>query len=486
MPNGRIHIGLIDADLLDGGTRHPNLVLLKLAGFFRDNGYVRDGWEKGEKLSYDLVTVNSGKIEGSLDWAYILADYDYFYLSRVFTFTKQPDIYLAAQNQFPDQLSKFHCGGTGDYANLSVEEGFAQARQVDMSRLEKDDFLNSLFDKKTGEKGINMKTQMPDYHLYDDYVDTLDPEKKSNKFKDYRYYSIGFLTRGCFRRCSFCVNKLERFAVQYSKVEDFLDNERDENGHLVRPYIYLWDDNFLSSPKWKQMLQSLIDTGRPFQFRQGLDERLLAQHKNGEEMAAMLAKSKYHGDFIFAFDNWDDREIIEKALKIWKRHCPKKGTKFYLFCGFKQTQNDRALFLKDICEIFMRIRVLMSYGCIGYIMRHEDYKKAPISNLYIQIARWCNQQQFYKKMSFWEFCYRNQSYWEKERNIGDNGPDLISYEEFEKKVSEHYYDHVKMCLPLESLTKVLAMFPEQKKLLLDFFNQKMIDLKNPALWETKE
>ena len=31
-------IGLIDADLLDNGTRHPNLVLLKLAGFFHDNG----------------------------------------------------------------------------------------------------------------------------------------------------------------------------------------------------------------------------------------------------------------------------------------------------------------------------------------------------------------------------------------------------------------------------------------------------------------
>ena len=26
-------IGLVDADLLNGGTRHPNLVLLKIAGF---------------------------------------------------------------------------------------------------------------------------------------------------------------------------------------------------------------------------------------------------------------------------------------------------------------------------------------------------------------------------------------------------------------------------------------------------------------------
>ena len=30
-------IGLCDADLLDNGTRHPNLVLMKIAGFLSDN-----------------------------------------------------------------------------------------------------------------------------------------------------------------------------------------------------------------------------------------------------------------------------------------------------------------------------------------------------------------------------------------------------------------------------------------------------------------
>ena len=30
-------IGVVDADLLDGGTRHPNLALLKIAGFLKDN-----------------------------------------------------------------------------------------------------------------------------------------------------------------------------------------------------------------------------------------------------------------------------------------------------------------------------------------------------------------------------------------------------------------------------------------------------------------
>ena len=99
-----------------------------------------------------------------------------------------------------------------------------------------------------------------------------------------------------------------------------MDDERDERGHRVRPYIYLWDDNFLASSPciWRPLLQQLIDTKLPFQFRQGLDERMLVESPCGEEMAEMLSHARYHGDFIFAFDNWRDRETIEKALKIRK------------------------------------------------------------------------------------------------------------------------------------------------------------------------
>lgn len=35
-------IGLIDADLLDNGTRHPNLALMKIAGYYKDTGVESD------------------------------------------------------------------------------------------------------------------------------------------------------------------------------------------------------------------------------------------------------------------------------------------------------------------------------------------------------------------------------------------------------------------------------------------------------------
>lgn len=473
-------IGLVDADLLCNGTRHPNLALLKIAGYLRDNGYMRktSDVEVSNVSTYKLLTNESGFEE--------LVQFDHFFVSCVFTFTLDaPPLLLKTLMSDKKFAKKVHMGGTGSYANLSVEEGFAEKREEDMHRLENDSFLNQL-KNKSGTMGIDMRTQMPDYHLYDEYVSIMETVKSSSKYyKDYKEYSIGFLTRGCFRRCPFCVNKLERKAMPYSNLNDFIDQERDEKGRLVRPYIYLWDDNFLASPYWEPLLDELIATGRPFQFRQGLDERLLAQNRRGEDMARKLAGANYHGDFIFAFDNWFDRKLIEKALKIWKFHCPKKETKFYLFCGFQQTPKDEKKFQLDVAEIFMRICVLMRYGCLAYIMRHEDYKKAPLPNIYVQIARWCNQPGFYRNLSFWEYCYKNQTYWE-EHTLGIKHNRLKSYEEFLRDLNNGYYKDKKICLTLKTCHDFLENHKAHKKLYLSFFNMSFKTMKDPTLWERKK
>ena len=475
--NKTYKIGLVDADLLCNGTRHPNLALLKIAGYLKDNGFIRKGETDNEENvnTYELLTNESNFDD--------LEQLDYIYVSVVFSFTyDDPPLLLSFLMSNSKLKKRVLIGGTGNYANLSIEAGFEGKRAEDMERLEKDDFLNSLTNR-SGKKGIDMRSQMPDYHLYDNFISVMETVKSSaSYYKDYKEYSIGFLTRGCFRRCPFCVNKLERRAMPYSNINDFLDNEKDENGKLKRPYIYLWDDNFLASPYWDRMLDELMATGRPFQFRQGLDERLLAQSKRGEEMAKKLSKSNYHGDFIFAFDNWFDRKLIVKALKIWKFHCPKRETKFYLFCGFLQSSEDDKKFQQDIAQIFMRITVLMRYGCLGYIMRHEDYKKSPMPNIYVQIARWCNQPGFYRNLSFWQFCYKNQTYWE-EQSLGIKHDRLKTYEEFMEDYNNGYYNEVKMTTPLKTIFEFLNKFKDHKKLFLSFFNLSFKQMIDSSLWE---
>lgn len=428
---------------------------------------------RDNNVSYELI----------LDPNADTTQYSRIYMSRVFTFTKEPDFYTSASES---EKKKFQRGGTGYYANVKSVSEFRELREADMNQLPNDPYLKTLICRQSGQHGINMAKQMPDYDLYIDYIQKqLDAGQKREKYKDYLDFSIGFLTRKCYRHCPFCVNKLEDGVVPYSKLEWFYD--------IKRPHVYFWDDNFLAAPYnvWKPQLQYLIDHNISFQFRQGLDERQLAESPDGEEMARMLAQTKYVGDFIFAFDNWRDRDIIERALKIWKRNCPKKGTKFYLFCGFMLKPDSYDKFYRDIWELFQRIRILMQYGCVGYVMRHEDYHISPIPNLYVQIARWCNQQQFYKKMSFWEFCYRNQSYWEEHQKDNDiRRPRLMSFEDFMRDVNAGVYGEddgkIKMCLPLKTILKVLDMFPDHRADLVEMFNYKLENLINPQLWEVNE
>ena len=456
-------IGLVDADLLCNGTRHPNLALLKIAGYLFDNN-----------VSFELI------IDPNAD----TTQYAHIYMSRVFTFTEEPAFY---RNAKPSERKKFHLGGTGYYANEKSISKFRELREADMERLSKDEYLNTMVCRQSGKQGINMAMQMPYYHLYDEYVQQqIDAGFKRDKYKDYLDYSIGFLTRKCYRHCPFCVNKLEDGVVPYSRLEWFHDH--------TRPHVYFWDDNFLAAPYdvWRPLLQHLIDNNVSFQFRQGLDERQLAENEHGEEMAEMLSHAKYHGDYIFAFDNWRDRPTIERALQIWKRHNPNKGTKFYLFCGFMQTPDNFDKFYRDIWELFQRIRVLMQYGCVGYVMRHEDYHKSPLENIYVQIARWCNQQAFYKKMSFWEYSYRNQTFWEQEAGF-EVPAEIKQFADFERDLQAGYYEREdargkirKISRPLQTVLDMLEMFPQHREELLEMFDYKLERLKNPHLWELQD
>ena len=324
-------IGIIDADLLDNGTRHPNLALMKLSGFFKANGHA-------------VKLLNSYTD---------LEDYDKIYISKVFKFTNIPEGIISLPN--------IEIGGTGFF----------------------DDGGDSLPDV--------IEHHMPDYDLYKEYTNSvLEKGKNRNSISDYLNCSIGFTTRGCFRKCSFCVNKKYDKAVIHSPVNEFYDP--------TRPYIYLWDDNFLAFSGWEAILDDLEATGKPFQFRQGLDVRLMTDKK-----AKRLSNTKYHGDFIFAFDHLEERGTIEEKLKLWKRYCA-KTTKLYVLCAYESQDEN------DIEDTFERIKILMKHGCLPYIMRYESYKDSPWRTLYVQIARWCNQPQFFKKKSFRQFCETDQTY----------------------------------------------------------------------------
>jgi hypothetical protein len=315
--------------------------------------------------------------------------YDEIYMSKVFVDTKVPEDIL--------KLPNIKIGGTG------------------------------FFYDKAPPLPDHIEHHMPDYHLYDDWLHNVRSERESNKeFEYYTDYSIGFTTRGCFRGCEFCVNKNYKKVNLHSPLNEFLDESRK--------YICLLDDNILGYGGWKDIIAELRSTDKYFQYKQGIDERILT-----DEKCKILSESKYKGDYIFAFDNIADKEIIEQKLQLWRKYC-NKTTKFYVFCGFDRNDKwDYNFWVQDLKDTFERIKILMKYGCLPYIMRFNRYGESPYKGTYINLARWCNQPNFYKKVSYRKFCEMNQ-----EQSKSDKLCSAMRYmQELEEKhpeIAGEYFD----------------------------------------------
>ncbi len=359
-------IGIIDADLIDHGTRHPNLALMKIAGYLK---------EKGNEVELIYRSFEEAKNPR----------YSELYMGCVFSFTKVPEEIKTLPNMKLYGGTGFFPEGDGPQLPFEVEH------------------------------------HMPYYDLYKEYVDAeIARGIRKSYFSDYLQYSIGFTSRGCFRKCSFCVNKKYDHAFRHSPVKEFMDD--------TRPYIYLWDDNIMALGQWEEIIDELEATGKPYQFRQGIDLRLMTDHK-----AERLVNAHYHGDFIFAFDHIEDRDLIIEKVQLWRRYSA-RICKMYVISGYN-SQDEH-----DIADVFERIKILMTYGSLPYIMRYEAYKKSQYRELYVQIARWCNQPQFLKKMSFREFCIANQRYKKDQSTNCAAYQSMLDFEEKFPAIAEKYFD----------------------------------------------
>lgn len=315
-----------------------------------------------------------------------IENYDKVFLSKVFTDTPVPEGIT--------ELSWVEYGGTG------------------------------FFYDKAPPLPDEIEHHMPDYHLYDEFVFGL--IENGTKPKELHYYtdhSIGFTTRGCIRGCSFCVNKNYRSCLLHSPVEEFLDPDRK--------YICLLDDNILSCRDWKTVFDQLNATKKKFQFKQGMDERLLT-----DEKCEVIFNSNWFGEYIFAFDNIKDRRLIERKLQLMRKHTSKRP-KFYVFCAYNHNDPDtypEGFWSLDIRDVFERVKVLMGYQALPYIMRYKDYEQSPYRGMYITLARWCNQPSLFKRMSFREFAAKAN---------GPGGAAARYAEEFERQnpeIATEYFD----------------------------------------------
>ena len=349
-------IALIDADIV-GKKKHrfPNLCSMKISAYHK-------------KLGDNVILKTDYKN---------LELFDKVYISKVFTDTEIPGEPEDKTNKTSDNILEWY---------------------------ENNDFLKQpnivyggtgFFYDKAPNLPYEIEHIMPDYHLYDEWVNNaIANGAKRSEFKYYLDYSIGYLTRKCFRGCYYCVNRNYKGAVQASPLSEFLDDSR--------PKICFLDDNFFGYSKWKELIQPVVDSGKRFQFKQGLDERLLTAEKILE-----ISKWKYDGDMIFAFDNIEDKDLIISKLELIRKIVPdwKRELKFYVFCGCdKENKYDDLFWETYIRNLFDRIDILSRYGAKPYIMRFEKVYQSKFSSFYAAVAAWCNQPSMFKTFTFRLFC----------------------------------------------------------------------------------
>lgn len=381
-----MNIAIIDAEIV-GKTKHrfPNLCSIKLSAYHKKCGDVVE-----LKTDYENLSV-----------------YDKVYISKVFTKTEVPKEVLKMPN--------VQYGGTGFYYD------------------------------KAPPLPPEIEHIMPDYHLYDEWVQAaIDSGVKRSEFDYYLDYSIGYLTRKCFRGCYFCVNKNYKQVEAASPLNEFMDE--------ARPKLCFLDDNFFGCPQWRELIRPVVESGKRFQFKQGLDERLLTKEK-----VLVISEWKYDGEVIFAFDNIEDKDLIISKLKLIRETVPdwRRELKFYVFCGCdKDDKYDDEFFKRDIHGLFERIDILSQYGAKPYIMRFEKVYETEFSSFYATVAAWCNQPSIFNTFTYKLFCQcrgmRRNGYKFYKRNveqylieIGIKGAEWKAMEKIQSlypEIAESYYD----------------------------------------------
>ena len=302
-------------------------------------------------------------------------NYNKIFCSKVFTNTEVPNNIL--------NLDNIELGGTGFYYD------------------------------KAQPLPYEIEHSYPDYELYPD-ID----------------YSLGFLTRGCFRKCPFCVNKNYNHVELASPIEEFYNPKSK--------YIEFLDDNFIGYKKRDTILKQIMELNKPFTFKQGLDLRILSKGT-----AELLFKAKYKGDYIFAFDNIKDYNQIFDKLKMVRTITDKTNIKSYVLWAYDYNNKyDNDFWINDLHSLLVRIKLLYEYQVYPFVMKYEEYLNSPYKHLYINIANYFNQPRCFKSMTLETFLEKRNkpSYIDELVKLGLY--ELLELK-FINKYSDKYYDERK-------------------------------------------
>lgn len=223
---------------------------------------------------------------------------------------------------------------------------------------------------------------------YNTEKDNCLPPEVEHVYPDYSLYpqltketAYGYLTRGCPRNCAFChtTQKDGRRSVKVADLGEFWNGQKE---------VVLLDQNILACRDHLELLDQLIESGARVEFNGGLDIRII-NDQNIEKIKRLKLKCIH-----FAFDRWQDRDIIEPRLRLFAERTgynkDKGRVMVYILTNFDTTLE------QDI----YRIQLCRELKFSPYPM---IYDKAHADPVYKKLQRWCNNFIFWKCPTFEEY-----------------------------------------------------------------------------------
>lgn len=197
---------------------------------------------------------------------------------------------------------------------------------------------------------------MPDYDLYPG-ID----------------FDIGTTTKGCIRKCPFCVVPRKEGAFRIHQHP----REFHRQGHRK---IVLQDNNILADRDWFfEVTDWMLANKMKADFNQGLDLRLMT-----EEFAERIAELRPIDSWHFAFDSMGYRPAVERGIALLK----KAGVDMRHKANVYVYLHDDA----DFDSALERCNILRGMQCTPYIMRNRN---ADYTDRMKRLKRWTRPQIFW-------------------------------------------------------------------------------------------
>lgn len=190
--------------------------------------------------------------------------------------------------------------------------------------------------------------------------------------------NLGFSTRGCIRKCGFCVVPKKEGNIHVAgDIYDIWDGKNKE--------ITLLDNNILAIPEhFFKITDQILKENLSVDFNQGLDHRLLT-----DDIVKRLKEIKTPY-YRFAFDHISYKPTVLKAIELLKKYdiISSKCT-WYVY--------DNA---EDWDGLMERLSILRDANHRAYLMRDRKIIK---DKKHIAVTRWVNSFSYFAKFSFEEY-----------------------------------------------------------------------------------